>query len=227
MKLVFVPANKSAATTEKSIQVKDLKSETLKLLKSKYKVTLMNGKIREKIAANLLTLYNNLSCASKEFDSAGVNERATEVMGVEILGDAVFFNEVSPNDCTKANFDKLISDTSYDPVKGDIMGDVTILLSTFAKLAPTAETASSVEGGWVPAGVKTPGASTAWMSGTDTGNAEWIKLDMGAEKLVTHLYCTFANGRDGSDVKLQGSTDDATWDDLHDFVPGELWRCHI
>lgn len=98
-------------------------------------------------------------------------------------------------------------------------GSVSVIVVEFGKLVPSAVSASSQTGAWSPAGVLTPGTTTMWLSGTDTGNQEYIRFDMGAPVLLTGLFCTFANGRDGLNTRIQASVDGAVWEPVAPFVP--------
>jgi hypothetical protein len=60
-----------------------------------------------------------------------------------------------------------------------------------------------------------PGTQTLWVSAADTGNEEWASYDLGAPALLTNMFCTFANGRHGSNPKIQVSSDNSTWTTIH------------
>lgn len=81
-------------------------------------------------------------------------------------------------------------------------------------LTPSSATASSNSPSWTAdkALVKD---SSWWMSAVDSGNPEWIRYDFGSPVLVTGVYASFGNGRNGAGNKIQGSTDGTTWVDIH------------
>lgn len=53
----------------------------------------------------------------------------------------------------------------------------------------------------------------AW--GVDTSNPEWIRYDFGTPALISGIYASFGNGRNGAGNKIQGSSDASTWTDIH------------
>lgn len=83
-------------------------------------------------------------------------------------------------------------------------------------LTPVATSSSSVTSPWNPDNALVLDGAW-WMSGVDTGNEEWIKYDFGTPVLVTGIYASFGNGRNGAGNKIQGSTDDSVWVDIHTF----------
>lgn len=84
-------------------------------------------------------------------------------------------------------------------------------------LTPTgALIASSQTGGWDPDNVLVKDGQW-WMSGTDTGNPEWVEFDFGTPVLIASVYAACGNGRSGSANKLQASDNGSTWVDIHTF----------
>lgn len=94
---------------------------------------------------------------------------------------------------------------------------VTVLVPEFGKLTPASVSASSQTGAWAPEGTLTPGSSSAWMSSTDSEQSEWIQFHMSTQVLLTGLFCSFANGRDGLQTRVQVSNDGASWEDVANF----------
>ena len=76
-------------------------------------------------------------------------------------------------------------------------------------LAPSIFSASTVSGSWNPENVDIID-NTWWMSHTDTGNEEWIKLDFGTEKRITYAKMITGLGRQGN-PRIEASNDDSTW----------------
>jgi hypothetical protein len=90
----------------------------------------------------------------------------------------------------------------------------------FGKLTPSAATLSSMAGGNTAANALSPGSSNLWMSAANTENQEYLQYDMGTTVLLTGLFCSFVNGRDGSSPRITASNDTTTWDTVHTFVSG-------
>jgi hypothetical protein len=98
-------------------------------------------------------------------------------------------------------------------------GEAVVLLSLFSNLNPVSATESSTTTNppWPATGLLSPGTTDQWLSAANTGSPEWARYDMGARVLLTNMFCTFANGRDGSNPSIQVSNDLVSWTTVHVF----------
>jgi hypothetical protein len=83
-------------------------------------------------------------------------------------------------------------------------------------LIPTTATASSTSSPHIASNALTREGNW-WMSGVDTNNAEWICYDFVSPVLITAIYSSCGNGRYGGGNKIQGSSNNSSWTDLHSF----------
>ncbi len=108
-----------------------------------------------------------------------------------------------------------------------VSGSTIVLVSDFGKLTPSAVSASSHLEPWVPSGVLSPGMSQAWLSATNSSVQEWIQFDLGSQVLLTSVFCSFANGRDGINPRVQVSNDGSNWAAAGNFVPADYGQVTV
>jgi hypothetical protein len=111
------------------------------------------------------------------------------------------------------NISVIVNLNTMIPIIKTTVGENSYILNA-SLLTPVSTSSSSVTGAWNPVNALVRDASW-WMSGTDTGNEEWIKYDFGTPVLITGIYASFGNGRNGASNKIQGSTNNSTWVDIH------------
>jgi hypothetical protein len=90
----------------------------------------------------------------------------------------------------------------------------TIVIPT-ASLVPTSIVTSSGSAGEGNEYILRPGLNTYWISDIDTESEEGVTFTYTQAVLPTFLYMSYANGRIGGGVVLQGSNDGTTWTTLH------------
>jgi hypothetical protein len=90
----------------------------------------------------------------------------------------------------------------------------TIVIPT-AALVPTSIDTSSGAAGEGNEYILRPGTNTYWISDVDTESEEGLTFTYTQPVLPTFLYMSYANGRIGANIVLQGSNNGTTWTTLH------------
>ncbi len=94
------------------------------------------------------------------------------------------------------------------------------IVTAFGYLNPvsTSESSTTTNPPWPASNLLTPGTQDHWISEANRGVEEWARFDMGTRVLLVYMFCTFANGRDGTNPKIQVSNDGTTWITVHNFT---------
>jgi hypothetical protein len=89
------------------------------------------------------------------------------------------------------------------------------LLIEYLNIQPEVSvTSSSQYSFFKPENVLSSSNKTSWLSGDNTGNEEWIAISYHEPFVAKHVSIILVNGRQGTNPKIQGSTDGVTWTTL-------------
>jgi hypothetical protein len=84
------------------------------------------------------------------------------------------------------------------------------------KVTPSTVTASSFVEPWQPSNVLV-NDGVWWHSAVNSSNAEWVNFDFQTPVVVSSVYARCGLGRNGLNNKIQGSSNNVDWVDIHTF----------